>query len=187
MNLSTIRFKKGFSQRRLARLAGVSFGSVQLIESGKHDPQLSTLQKIATSLGFPKDSIKKRIEDLFQTPTESIAVISQQIAAEGEASWKGWMFDFVDAFRTTPGQELIQSPPAETCPPKIKALLASTVEALCEEKGVTIPEWCEAVPILSAPWFISGVESLKPSALVESPTHFRKRNIFVLENFLRRA
>ncbi|NCO37375.1 MAG: hypothetical protein COZ06_23865 [Armatimonadetes bacterium CG_4_10_14_3_um_filter_66_18] len=43
------------------------------------------------------------------------------------------------------------------------------------------------LPPLPEPWFVSGIENLKATALVESPTHFRKRRIFVLGNFLERA
>ena len=46
---------------------------------------------------------------------------------------------------------------------------------------------CAGVGALATPWFVAGVENLKALALVESPTHFRKRNIFVLGNFLSRA
>jgi hypothetical protein len=34
---------------------------------------------------------------------------------------------------------------------------------------------------------VSGVENLKAMALVESPAWFRRRNVFVLGNFLNRA
>ena len=67
------------------------------------------------------------------------------------------------------------------------ALLASTVEMLCAERRMPVPWWCGGAGILPAPWFVSGVENLKALALVESPAHFRKRNIFVLANFLARA
>jgi hypothetical protein len=40
---------------------------------------------------------------------------------------------------------------------------------------------------LSEPWFVSGMENLKASALLESPLPFRRNNVFVLGNFLSRA
>ena len=49
------------------------------------------------------------------------------------------------------------------------------------------PQWTAAVGCLDRPWFVSGFESLKASALVESPVPFRSRNVFVLANFLERA
>ncbi len=69
----------------------------------------------------------------------------------------------------------------------MRALLASTVEMLCDEARLEPPEWCAAVPALPEPWFVAGMEGLKVLALAESPVHFRKRNIFVLGNFLSRV
>jgi len=49
------------------------------------------------------------------------------------------------------------------------------------------PGWILEVPACKDPWFVSGMESLKAIALVESPLQFRIRKIFVLENFLSRV
>jgi hypothetical protein len=49
------------------------------------------------------------------------------------------------------------------------------------------PEWILTVPAPRDPWFVSGMESLKAIAIVESPLPFRIRKIFVLENFLSRV
>jgi hypothetical protein len=43
------------------------------------------------------------------------------------------------------------------------------------------------VPGLEEPWFVTGIENLKAMAIVESPVFFRRRLIFVLENFLSRV
>lgn len=179
--------KRGLSQRKLAQLAKVPFRTIQLLEKGGHDPQLSTLQKVAVGLGRPRSALKRRLTSLFQTPVDSVVLASERIADDGGASWKIWLFNFVDAFRKDPNEELVQEPPIREMPPKVQALLASTVEMLCEETGVGIPAWCESVLPLSKPWFVSETENLKAMAITESPAHFRKRNLFVLENFLRRA
>lgn len=70
---------------------------------------------------------------------------------------------------------------------RFEAIAASTAERLCAELGITAPDWLEEVPPCRTPWFVSGLESLKAIAIVESPAHFRVRRIFVLENFLDRA
>lgn len=71
--------------------------------------------------------------------------------------------------------------------PRFDALLASTVECLCDELHLKTPEWIMDVPALKEPWFVAGVENLKAMAIVESPVYFRRRLIFVLENFLDRV
>ena len=69
----------------------------------------------------------------------------------------------------------------------IDSLLASTVEYLCDELGIETPDWVWDVPPCKEPWFVSGYENLKAIAIAESPVFFRRRKIFVLENFLSRA
>jgi hypothetical protein len=70
---------------------------------------------------------------------------------------------------------------------KIDALLAATVESLCRELNLETPEWLQNVPACRQPYFVSGVENLKATAIVESPLPFRIRKVFVLENFLERV
>ena len=70
---------------------------------------------------------------------------------------------------------------------RLDALAAATAEELCKERGQEAPAWIQKVPACQVPWFVSGLESLKAIALVESPLPFRRRKIFVLDNFLARA
>jgi len=118
---------------------------------------------------------------------DTIQSISSRICQEGEASWKWNLFEFVDAFRLQPSATLVQPAPDNELTDHMRALLASCVETLCDERGIASPSWCRETAALAHPWFVSGVENLKASALVESPVHFRKRNIFVLGNFLDRV
>jgi hypothetical protein len=119
--------------------------------------------------------------------TASVGAIRGSVLPEGEGSWKGWLAELVDDFRRQPLRTLIETPPPVTLPAQVRCLVASTVEALCAERGVTPPAWCAAIGPLPEPWFVAGIENLKASALVEAPAQFRKRNVFVLGNFLSRA
>lgn len=186
-SLKKARRERGLSQRGLAQLAGAPFRTIQLLEKGGHDPRLSTIQKIALGLGLPRSALEKMLTRLLETPPDSVVFTSRQIEEEGEDRWKTRFFNFVDAFRKHPTGRFVQDPPDQETSPRIQALLASTVETLCEETGTKIPAWCESVPPLSHPWFVSGIENLKATAIVESPVRFRQRNIFVLDNFLRRV
>lgn len=47
------RAKRQYSQSKLARLAGCSVSYLSLLEHGKRDPTLSTIQKIADGLRVP--------------------------------------------------------------------------------------------------------------------------------------
>jgi len=183
--LRALRSSKGLSQRALARRAGVAFRTLQLLETGRHDPRWSTLERIAKALGEPVSALLPAQGS--PLPPDSVAAVSTRILREGPDSWRLWLFEFVDAMRRRPSVELVSTAPDPRLSHRLLALLASTAEALCAEQGLPIPWWCAGVPPLEEPWFVSGVESLKASALVESPEAFRKRNIFVLRNFLERA
>jgi hypothetical protein len=70
---------------------------------------------------------------------------------------------------------------------KLGSLTENAVDTLAAEHGWDPPDWSRGVAPLPRPWFVSGIENLKASALVESPVCFRRRNLFVLSNFLSRA
>ena len=185
--LKTVRDRRGLSQRRLAQQAGVSFRALQMIEAGETDVRLSSVARIASALGTPEAVMRSELERLIADDPDSVVAVSRKIHADGEASWKLWLFEFVDTFRRTPRTDLVLVPPSLEISTRMRALFASTVEALCVERGLSAPWWCDGVGVLPEPWFVAGIENLKAIALAESPTYFRKRNIFVLANFLSRA
>lgn len=109
----------------------------------------------------------------------------QRIAADPK-HWTIALMDFVDDFRYYKDPAAIAEP-LTFDNEKFDALLAATAHYLCNEAKLQIPDWLWAVPPCRDPWFVSGMESLKAIALVESPLPFRLRKIFVLENFLTRV
>ena len=48
--LRKIREERGFSQRELAQLAGISTNAISLIERDENSPSVATLQNLATAL-----------------------------------------------------------------------------------------------------------------------------------------
>lgn len=181
------RRKRHLSQRRLATLAGLSYKTIQLMEEDGTDARLSTVHHVFRALGYPAKSFERYLQHALSLPADSICVVSEYIALDGAESWKTHVFNFVDAFRQHATRDYIDCAPVDDLPENIGALCAAIVETLCVELNMDIPTWCAAMPVLKTPWFVSESEVLKPFALVESPVHFRKRNIFVLGNFLERA
>lgn len=175
------------SQRVFAQKAGISFRSLQLVEGGKHNTSLETLEKIALAFHYPKTLFRKYISHFFELPQDSIAILSLHLKSHPKQDWKILFFNFVDAFRSSKNPSLIAEPPCEGLSPFYFCLVAATVEMLCDELCVTKPWWTQALQSLEEPCFVAGVENLKAMALVESPAYFRKRNIFVLSNFLDRV
>ena len=47
------RTQRGLSQAKLAKTAGISVSYLSLLERGKRDPTLSTIEKIASALDVP--------------------------------------------------------------------------------------------------------------------------------------
>jgi len=181
------RVRTGQSQRSFAKKASLSFRGLQLMEEPGHDWRLSSIRKVAGALDLPADGIDLVLRHFLEQDRDSIMMVSVRINADGIASWPLHLFNFVDAFRASRRASLVRAPPVEMSDAKVRALLASTVETLCAEFKVTTPNWCGGIDGLKEPWFVAEIESLKPMALVESPVQFRKRNIFVLGNFLDRA
>ena len=104
-----------------------------------------------------------------------------------DVSWKLQIHQFIDDVRQNLDAARVE-PGFTRGDPRLRALAAATVEALAAERGQdAAPPWAVNVPPLAHPWFVSGIENLKAAALVESPVYFRRRNIFVLGNFLARA
>lgn len=120
-------------------------------------------------------------------PRESTVAISFKIIGDGEKSWRIHLMNMVDEFNTTYDERLFVLPPHPKLNARIAALIAGTIVELCHANKMTPPDWALTMSPLEKPWFVSGIENLKASALVESPMGFRMKNIFVLENFLSRA
>jgi len=115
----------------------------------------------------------------------NIITIKKQI----EACQNNWLIpfmDFVDEFRYYRDISIISIPIQKTNE-RLDAILASTIEFLCNEQQLNTPDWVWDIPGCRYPWFVSGVESIKAITIVQSPVYFRRRKIFVLENFLSRV
>ena len=63
MNLSIERSRRGWSRAELARRAGLNASTVGLIESGRLQPYLRQLYKLANALGFPESEAHRLLED----------------------------------------------------------------------------------------------------------------------------
>ena len=101
-------------------------------------------------------------------------------------NWVVHLMDFVDDFRYYKDPSAVAEP-FELSGDRLDAMLASTAQYLCDELSIETPDWITGIPACKDPWFVSGMESLKAIALVESPLQFRVRKIFVMENFMSRV
>jgi len=58
-NLRKIRLEKKMSQGDICRALGVDRGYISNLETGKRNPTLSTIKRIADALGVPVDRLLK--------------------------------------------------------------------------------------------------------------------------------
>ena len=185
--IRTVRRRRKLSQRALARRAGLSFRGMQLLESSVHDPRVSSLERVFHALGLPHGSVSRAVSRALSEPPESLFCASLRILEDGEQSWRRHLMDCVDAVRRSGTVVSLETPPAVELPARLRVLTAAIAETLAAECETGAPRWTGGVGPLDRPWFVSGYESLKASALIESPVPFRSRNVFVLANFLERA
>ena len=178
------RKKLHLSEEELSRTADISRSTLRHIESHHPNIRLESIGLVAEALNL----------DLYilASPSQSESDLSTvgigfQILQEGFPFWKIHFFNFVDEFRRTFDPRLLLLPPPTALELKLQALIAATVRTLCDEAKIDAPSWAKKRYFLKEPWFVSETESLKASALLESPVYFRENNIFILSNFLERA
>jgi transcriptional regulator with XRE-family HTH domain len=53
MKVQALRDKRAMTQAALAKKAGLSRGYLARVETGRHEPTLTTLRKLANALGVP--------------------------------------------------------------------------------------------------------------------------------------
>ena len=182
-----IRESKGISQRNLASKSGISFRCLQQLESQDHNWRVSSVRDVAHALGLPEAGLDYHLDRYFSIKSDSVEDISLRFLQDGFDSWRTHLFNLVDRFRASSDPLLVANPPVKELDARLKALIASAVETLCNELSISTPDWRNGISSLPKPWFVSGIENLKAMALVESPATFCARNIFVLNNFLSRA
>ena len=99
--------------------------------------------------------------------------------------------EFLDEFYSAPADSravmLERAPALQPGDERANAYHAAVAEHLALSHRLPIPAWVNAPErFLRAPYFPAGLESLKATLLVESPTAFRRRLIFVDRNPLSR-
>jgi hypothetical protein len=123
---------------------------------------------------------------------QSLAEVAQ-LASEGD-SFDRCLANFLDDFYFKPEARALAEPPMLLAPAlgaigQVQdAYLAATAEELARKGSLPPPRWTEEESRkLHRPWFASPLASLRAVLLLESPTGFRSRNLFVSENALSRA
>ncbi|MBI4559733.1 MAG: hypothetical protein HY706_19255 [Candidatus Hydrogenedentes bacterium] len=112
----------------------------------------------------------------------------------GGDSFDRCLANFLDDFYAEPKESALTEAPLLLAPSfgelgQVQdAYLAATAEELARHIGFSMPAWAFGEERrLRRAWFASPLEALRAVLLVESPTGFRSRNLFVSENALTRV
>lgn len=80
------------------------------------------------------------------------------------------------------------APPAETGDVRVDAAFAAMAEHLARRDGWTAPAWASEPHREAMPWwFVTELRGMHPRALVESPSSFRRRGVFITSGALERV
>ena len=93
--IKKIREKNKQTQRGLAEVSGVAFGTIQLVEKGEN-VRLKTLGKIAEGLGYQVHELKEHVDFFFREAPASVFHVAKQMS--GNKDWKIHFFNFVSFF-----------------------------------------------------------------------------------------
>jgi hypothetical protein len=178
-----LRKREHLSEEALAARAGLSRSGLRSVQD-RAATTLSSVASVATALN--RQACLLAMGGDANSECSSLAV-GLMVLRDGDDSWKLHFMDLVDEFRRTLDTSLILLAPPRGLSAHLGALQSSIVVALADEANVDAPPWAREPHWLTSPWFISGVESLKATALVESSLAFRRNNIFVQGNFMSRA
>jgi transcriptional regulator with XRE-family HTH domain len=183
--LTALRKAQNLSEREAAMRTGIARETLRSLERDPRGAKLAHLEDLARLLG--RGVVLAIVPDDAAPSELSTVAISLAVIRDGFDSWKLHFMDLVDEFRRAGDVRLLMLPPVSTLDVKLRALMASIAYALCAEAGIEAPQWSQREYYLDRPWFVAGIESLKASAMIESPLSFRRNNIFVLANFMMRA
>jgi hypothetical protein len=125
--------------------------------------------------------------NLFRKKPASLVEVVRRVKA-GEQKFDPALREFLDAFYAKPDSRRVA---IEELPSSIGAVhdayLAAVAEHLARVYGLPIPAWTETHGNgLREPFFAGGLQSLKDILVVESPTAFRRRLLFVSKDALSR-
>lgn len=119
-----------------------------------------------------------------------------EVAARSRSDRENFQFhlsEFLDEFYMDPGaaerQDRLDPVPRFLGDPELDAWLCASAEYLAEQWGVEAPSWVEdaAGGRLTAPCYPTELPRLRAVLRRESPPAFRRRNLFVEAEPLRRA
>ena len=180
------RKKLGMTQAELARVARTGNRFIVDLEKGKPTLQIEKVLAVASLLELELYLRTRRgapARDTRQAARRPRSLKQALILGQAHGDTDGFVREFLDEFyvernRLTRQHMLREEPPLTTG--RTDAYLAAVAEHLALRNHLAVPKWAlQPGRFLQQPFFTGGLESLKATLLVDSPTAFRRRMIFV--------
>jgi transcriptional regulator with XRE-family HTH domain len=173
----------GLSLRELARLAGVSFTTINRIEAGETDPTVGMLRRI---LAASRRSLIIR-SDPVQQPSLSIADLADAVTATAAGERPDWtrLRAFLDHLALHP-EEIPDAitPKPHTESRLTKALLAGIAEKLADDHGLARPGWTWTAPKIRPVWAMPGTPRMRAEQRAHAPHQLLDRGLAIDERSL---
>jgi transcriptional regulator with XRE-family HTH domain len=181
--VASVRREAGLSLRELARLSGVSFTTINRIESGSVDPSFGMVQRILAATGRSLQIV----DEPSKPPPPSIANLSDAVATSGSGERPDWtrLRAFLDYLARYPDQVAA----AITVQPHtnsrlMRALLAGIAEKLADDHGIARPGWTWTAPRLRPEWSMPGTPRMQAAERAHTPSQLLDRGVIVGESTL---
>ena len=193
-----LRRNAGWSQRALARAAGVPQPTVAEIEAGRREPSLSLLSRLAEATG---QVVTVGLEPLH--PRSAVATASRvrdRLSVPGGAQWSAELrqdgalralIDFKDALGSaTVGEfeSLVKTPPGPTGETRWDAFIAAVVEDESATRELPPPYWTNEKSRFVRPfWYLSDNRALHAWELATAPGAFVRHGVLAAREELESA
>jgi hypothetical protein len=133
----------------------------------------------------------------FETADQAAGSAAAMLA-DGERLSRLWRYVFAQLLddytsvllhaRVEAAARMWSEAPQSTGDNRVDAAFAAMAEYLARRDGWTVPPWARLPEREAWPWwFVSDLRGLHPRALVESPSSFRRRGLFITSGALERT
>lgn len=177
--LSSARRYRGVSGRELARRTASSQAGLVGVENGSSDATTERLDRILRTLGYQVITIPTRLG----TASDAAEEVRHFLAAGNEdAAFRVALQLVADLTRADEALRvaLCVTPPALTGDPRFDALIAGIVDWELSKDALPIPQWVrEDTRVLSEPWDVEPVPTLRESARRRTPEAFCRHGVYL--------
>ena len=190
-----IRRRAGLSQRALAATAGVPQPTIAEIETGRREPSITLLSRLAEAMGY---ELKLELQPL--PPRSAVAtancVRDRLAGVEGE----GWspaqredaalraVIDFKNALASASTDDfthLVGTPPGLTGDTRWDAFIAAVVEDEAATRASPTPRWTDEKDRFTRPlWYLSENRALHAWELATAPGAFVRHGVLAAKEEL---